>query len=266
MKISMKKQNTILIITLLLMIYISGITRTLEKFFITMILADLGTFILGLTLIANNLYRLTKLRILKIVTNYMYFWGLFGFLLIVPHTGITGIVTREIRNGEFNVGWGYLLVPTLSFVILVFAALTSIRRFQPIVWKKFHKILWLSAPLTTVHLLYIADYVLSAFFIIAMIIPLIGVFLQSKKHLHNVFKKQLVMLIAGIILSLMMVYYLELLTNTLYFILAFVPLAMLLILKNKFKDNLEISSVIKKYLIFAVIIIILIIILPIIKR
>ncbi|MGL4588657.1 MAG: hypothetical protein ACRCUP_00235 [Mycoplasmatales bacterium] len=243
-KLNLTIQNRILITSSILILFFASVVYTLQAWDVDNIFSIIGTILLVIILSVNNIERLYPNKLTKHFIGYLHFYGIISFILLIPHTAITGTVTRQIMNFEVSFSTAYLTIPALAFAVLLIMTLTSIQGYQPRWWKKFHRIIWLVIPLTAYHL-YLIDYnLLASLFLFPALTAFIGYFKLKTK----VFKQQIVMLAISSTITLLGIFFPN-------FILLLIKLSVILIpililgYSILQQENAEIKKTLLKYLI-----------------
>lgn len=228
---NISKENKILIFSIILSLFLSAflyITRYFENFDF---LVHIGSVLILLITISNDLLRLTKINILKWFCKNLHFWGIISFCLILPHTAETGQIARDIASGKLNENPAFFVVlPLIAFVIIFMMTCTSIQKFQPKWWKNFHRIVWICLPLISIHIYDVGHQLFGLLFLFPMLICLYGL-IKSNKY-YKIFLIQFLFLIIGCVILISVVYQQSTFLIIIKFLFYLLPLIYLK-LKNK---------------------------------
>lgn len=249
-----RKINIILVVLTILMAFFASVIYTLKAWEFDNFFTITGTLLIILITIANDVARITRTKKLSGFLKMLHFWGICSFLLIVPHTGETGSITREIQDKSTNFGPEYLIIATLAFLVLFVMALTSIQGFQPKWWKKFHRIVWMALPFIAVHLILVDYYLLAFVTCLPMVLPITGLFVD-RVNLKIYFTQIIMMVVASLLIVIAYVFPAILLLFLKWSFLI-IPLLMMLV-SIFFVKNKSVKKLLFKYFLIAFVIIVI---------
>jgi hypothetical protein len=124
--------------------------------------------------------------------------------------------------------------------------LTSIQRYQPVWWKQFHKIVWISLPFISLHSIQFDSLIFGILFILPILMPLFGLIFNFKNK--KIYFQQIAMIIFGCVILYLTVYHTAFITLMFKWSFLLFPLLMLGV-SIFFMKNKEVRKTLLKFFI-----------------
>lgn len=255
-KYRISTQNKFLITVAIISVFLASILKITMWYDPFVILTIIGSLLIVVITISNDFYRITKLKFLEPFIFNLHIWGILAFLLILPHTAITGNIVEDIIAGTSAYTTIDVYIASIAFIVLFIMTLTSIQHYQPSWWKQFHKIVWISLPFISVHSIQFDSLIFGILFVLPILMPLFGLIFNWKNK--NIYFQQIGMIIFGFIILYLTFYHTALVTLMFKWSFILFPLAMLGV-SIFFMKNKEIRKTVMKFFVVALVITLLLI-------
>jgi hypothetical protein len=243
-------QNKFLITVAIISVFLASFLKITMFYDPFVILTIIGSLLIVIITISNDFYRITKLKFLEPFIFNLHIWGILSFLLILPHTAVTGNIVEDIIAGTSEYTTIDIYIASIAFIVLLIMTLTSIQTYQPAWWKQFHKIVWISLPFIAVHSIQFDSLIFGILFILPILMPVFGLILNPKNK--NIYFQQIAMIIFGCIILYLTFYHTLLISVIFKWSFLLFPLFMLGV-SIFFMKNKEIRKTLLKFFFVALV-------------